>query len=287
VSDFSSCIWCNRPYPPATVSREHVLPEFLGVYLKLPDGAVCKECNNSLNTQLDQPLKAILQPIITFFGVQSCKRDSAASARVHIATERGAITAQMLPGGLLTHPDRVRRARVQDGREVLEEWLVRSDHLEDFLAERRQKMDIIDHELAVTQLCGAHAQLQGKAGILIRSAVRAGINLVALKAAKLLARPELCEARRYVLDDTNALPERRAEASGPLIKGRFDASECRLEHAILFSAESGGPAVVELRLFGDIFCRVFIVNAWGGSPVAIEKTFAVDGSTTSAPPPTR
>jgi hypothetical protein len=286
-SDFSRCIWCERPYPPAIASREHVLPEFLGVDCMLPDGAVCKECNNSLNTQLDQPLKGIFQPIITFFGVRSSKRDSAASARVHIATERGAITAQMLPGGQLMYPDRVRRARVQDGREVLEEWLVRSDHLEDFLAERRQKMDVIDHELAVTQLGGAHAQLQGKAGILIRSAVRAGINLVALKAAELLSRPELYEARRYVLDDTNALPERRAEASEPLMKGRFDASECRLEHAILFSAETGAPAVVELRLFGDIFCRVFTVKAWGGSPVAIEETFAVEGSTTPALPPPR
>lgn len=286
VSDVSSCIWCERPYPPAIASREHVLPEFLGVDCMLPDGAVCKECNNSLNTQLDQPLKAIFQPLITFFGVRSSKRDSAASARVQIATERGGITAQMLPGGQLTHPDRVRRARVQEGREVLEEWLVRSDRLEDFLAERRQTMDIISHELAVTQLGGADAQLQGKAGILIRSAVRAGINLVALKAVELLSKPELREARRYVLDEAGALPERRAEASEPLVKGRFEASECRLEHAILFCASSGAPAVIELRLFGDIFCRVHIADRWSGPDVALEETFAVDGSnaTTSLAP---
>lgn len=183
-----------------------MLPEFLGVDLKLPDSAVCKECNNNLNTLLDQPLKTLFQPLITFFGVRSSKRDSAAMARVQVATRRGAITAQMLPGGQLTHPDRVRRARVQQGREVLEEWLVRSDNLESFLAERRQEMDIVDQELSVTPLGGAHAQLQGKAGILIRSAVRAGINLIELRAPDLLSRPELREARRYVLDDANALP---------------------------------------------------------------------------------
>ncbi len=147
---------------------------------------------------------------------------------------------------------------------------------------------IIDHELAFTQLGGAEATLRGKAGILIRSAVRAGINLVALKATELLSRPELCEAKRYVLDDASALPERRAEASEPLMKGRFDASECRLEHAILFSAGTGAPAVVELRLFGDIFCRVLIANAWLGSQVALQETFPVERSKTlPGPPPTR
>ncbi|ADO70382.1 HNH endonuclease [Stigmatella aurantiaca] len=271
--DFLNCIWCERPYPPAVQSREHVLPEFLGGNKTLPGGAVCKECNNNLNTWLDQPLKIQFQSLITHFDVRSGKRDSAASARVQVATNQGPIPATMLPGGQLTRPEHSRQARVRYGEEVLEEWIVRADVVEDFIDERRRHMNLVDVECIPLVLGAAFVNLRGKAEVLLRSTVRAGVNLVALKATELLSLPEFQGVRCYVLRSDCAVPEFRASASALLLKGGFEIKECRLEHAIFFYAEHGGSALFELRMFGDIFCRVQIAEEWSGPTTELKEQF--------------
>ncbi|WNZ60939.1 HNH endonuclease [Myxococcus sp. MxC21-1] len=254
-------------------SREHVLPEFLGGKKILPDGAVCKECNNNLNAWLDQPLKIQFQSIIAYFDVRSSKRDSAASARVQVATSQGPIAATMLPGGQLTHPEHSRRALVREGDEVLEEWIVRADVVEDFIEERSRHMSLVDVTCVPLVLGAASGNLRGKAEILLRSTVRAGVNLVALKAAALLPLPEFQGARSYVLRSDCAVPKFLASVSALLLRGQFEIKDCRLEHAVLFSAKNRGSALFELRLFGDIFCRVQIADEWSGPSIDLKEQF--------------
>lgn len=275
---FERCIWCERAYPPAVGSREHVLPEFLGVDITLPEGAVCRDCNNGLNTALDQPLKVILQPVITSFGVRSTKRESSAVARVLVATDRGEIAATMEPGGKLRFPARMRRQSVRDGRQVREVWLVRPEEVGPLLAERRKGLEIVDVDVAPVALGSVVAPVRGKAGTLIRWTVRIGINLLAWRSPFLLPLAQAAEARKYVLDEGGTLPERIAEASLPLVRGRFDVSECRPEHTLLVTAISHGPAWFEVRLFGDIFCRVRIAESWDGPPISLEERFFIQPS---------
>ncbi len=272
---FDHCIWCGSGYPPAESSREHVLPEFLGATLTLSPRAVCIACNNRLNTELDQPLKLIFQPLITFFGVRSTKHGAAASARVHVAAGSEEVDAVMVPGGAIRHHAHVRRVHVQHGQEVLEEWMARPEEVDALLAERAKELEFIEIKQTPVALGPAHAHLRGKAGTLMRSAVRAGINLLALQSPDLLSLAQVVEAKRYVLGEAGALPDPDAQASRPLFQDGFQTSECRPEHLVLVRARPDGPALFEVRLFGDIFCRVSIADRWAGPRLDLSQPFVV------------
>lgn len=275
---FERCIWCEQSYPPAVKSREHILPEYLGVDVTLPAGAVCKECNDHLNRVLDQPLKLFFQKLITSFGVSSSKRKTPASTPVRIPTERGPIAAIMDPGGKIRFPPRTLRERIQEGPQVLEEWVVQPDQVDELLAEFQKTHELLEAERSVVEHGIPEGTIGGKAATLIRSTLRAGINLLAMRKPDLLHLGEIREAKRYVFDGTGALPERRAEVSPSLMGGRIKTAACRAEHALIVTAAPRGAFLVEMRLFGDLFCRVWVTDKWQGPHVSVEEPFSVENT---------
>lgn len=55
-----SCIYCKRPFDSAVPSKSDIIPDFLGNGLTL-DNAVCKACNNQINSKVELPLRDHLQ----------------------------------------------------------------------------------------------------------------------------------------------------------------------------------------------------------------------------------
>ncbi len=70
----SSCLYCKQTYPPGVRSREHVLADSLGGSLLLPDGAVCAECNHTLNQSIDSPFQDVFRFWLNMFSIGSSKR---------------------------------------------------------------------------------------------------------------------------------------------------------------------------------------------------------------------
>ena len=119
------------------------------------------------------------------------------------------------------------------------------------------------------------ATLNGKGRVLICSAVRAACNLVALKRHDLLAHDAFAGARSYVLDAENARPELHAEMSREAKQGRFESTDCRAEHALFVDGQEENGLTAELRLFGDLFCRVRLADQWDREPLHLHERFEV------------
>lgn len=273
----AQCMWCSRGYPPALPSREHVLPDYLGVSARLPEGVVCKECNNRLNHEVDRPLKAVFQPLLTTLGIRSGKRPTVASTPVTVQTSLGAVQATLGANSALRfHPQR--QHREQDAEHVCEQWVCSPEDADQlrqaFEAKYGDTHDLVV-ETGPVDLGGMTAALRAKGGVLKRAAVKAGLNCLAWKSPALLRGDRFAAAVRYVLDGTGDTPDLLGTRSQALTE-RIEPEWCRPEHRILVQATSGGECWMELRIFGDIFCRVRTDERWEGPDLALDETFTVE-----------
>ena len=50
------CVYCKRSFEKIEVSKSDIIPDFFGNGLIL-ENAVCKDCNNTFNTQVENPLR--------------------------------------------------------------------------------------------------------------------------------------------------------------------------------------------------------------------------------------
>jgi hypothetical protein len=64
-----SCIYCKNPFNATQPSRSDVIPDFLGNGLIL-DNAVCKSCNNEINSKVELPLRDHFQFLRTGLDLQ-------------------------------------------------------------------------------------------------------------------------------------------------------------------------------------------------------------------------
>jgi hypothetical protein len=54
--EFQRCIYCKKSFDDCIVSKSDIIPDFLGDGLVLED-AVCKECNNRINSEIELPIR--------------------------------------------------------------------------------------------------------------------------------------------------------------------------------------------------------------------------------------
>jgi len=277
-----SCIWCGKSAPLVEPSREHLLPDYMGVRAMLPSGVVCKPCNNNLNTLVDMPLKAVLQPLLTHFNVASSKRDSLAKSQVTVFTSLGTMPGVMMPGGRVEIPS-MRLDHVSDGKDALETWIATEDEMPPLLERmktRAESVDVIQTEKL--EISGHVGRLHGKGRSLITAAVKATLNYLAFTGLENAYRPSLASAKNYVIGGTKeARTQVAASASKSLVTAdpSLRVSDFRLEHSIIVEATPGKDLSGELRVFGDAFIHVVLTTAWDGPALSLRQFFTPEQRT--------
>ncbi len=275
--DRAKCMWCGRGYPPASPTREHVLPDYLGVSATLERGQVCSECNHRLNKEVDEPFRDALGPVLAYLGVRTSKRPVGGSSVVEaMTTNVGSIAARLRSGKLEFPPRQLVEKKQGDGAyEVMELWVCTPDQKDALVAARREvygAANLREAGSGVVQLHGFRAKHEGQGAVLHRAVAKAGVNLLAYRQPDLLATASLRTAMRYVQDSRGQEPDLLAEVEAE----PASVENLRPEHLVSVAAQSGGECWFGLFLFGgDIAARVRIADSWDGPPLLLEETFQV------------
>jgi hypothetical protein len=263
------CVYCGRAYPPAIPSREHVLPDSFGARLKLPEGAVCRGCNNTFNRDIDQPFKAMFQAFLAWFATESSKRQGAAPARVRVETAWGPEEARMYSGGRLVLPTRPRsRPTFLDDDTAVQEWRVGSgddrERLISQLGSRWREVKIVEQTPAIIH--SVVSPIVGRATVLMRAVAKAAINYLVFRRPDDTHRIALDRARQFVLsgDATLQLPVRAPTALLESETLPFDSSFKPVHLVAVGTDGSSGILGGSVLLFGAIGVEVMLSTRWDG-----------------------
>jgi hypothetical protein len=187
-------------------SREHVLAESFGADLCLPDEMVCKACNNSLNTHVDQPMQRFAQPLLNLFRVAGGKHGTRPN-RVLVQVEAG---GEVVPGKLSSDgsleivPGPATELPVENAVGELV-WQFRAPTKEQALAwaeARRAEGYSWDHEeLRITEVNGATLRgisIQGPQQIPYRATAKTALNYLAFRVPDYARDPSLDSLKRFI-----------------------------------------------------------------------------------------
>lgn len=243
AQEFERCVWCGGTYPPCELSREHVLAEYLGVDALLPAGAVCKGCNNKWNTEIDQPLRLLLLPLMTSFGAKSGKRGQPAAGRFRLATSVGEIQVTRRAGEEFTVPPVQQVSGTQT-------FVGTVEAITEMLRKRGLALEDVQHgPVEITSI--PKARMTATMGLVFRAVIRAGVHAVVAEGhAALLETPCFTSARAYVADAEFRLPELTGFVPKELKGGYFEDIDGEAMHEIVVSGEPGKPLCVGVSFFG-------------------------------------
>ena len=253
-----------------------------GVDLVLPNGAVCKICNNKLNREVDQRLKEIFQVLINRHGITGGKRtNGGAPATVAIETADGAVPGRMLPGGALSFLKLNGRLqeRLDDRSDVvMEQWEGSPADVERMRSLRSAQLHDMHVEiLSVSPIIAVRAALTGTSDVVVRSVARAGLNYLAYRRENDAVRPQLAAIRRFCIDGSAAgLWPTAEDRSGLFVRGfNFDGDVSTAPwHCISVGSDGPGtPIACSVIFFGAFHVRVFLAPSWPGPPFHAEGRF--------------
>lgn len=277
TSVWGQCLYCGSEYPPATRSREHVLPDTFGIRMRLPDGAVCKDCNNQLNIEIDQKLKILFQAPLAYFGLESSKkrRDSGpTTGHVTVKTKLGPLQSKITANGILI-PQTQPISRESVGNEIREQWLCSSrDDAENLIKRRRSECESLDVRIApAPQIEEVTAPLQAKWELLIRATARAGINYLAHRRPFDACNSALLPAKSYILHGTASgihLPALGPKALTENVQ--ISSRDMKPLHRIAVGAE-GNVLRSGILLFAAFWVDVDLSETWTGESFHAEEEF--------------
>lgn len=217
--------------------------EYLGVDALLPAGAVCKGCNNRWNTEIDQPLRLVLLPLMASFGAKSGKRRQPAAGRFRLATSVGEIQVTRRAGEDFTVPP----VQQVPGTETFVGTL---EAITELLRKRGLALEDVQH--GPVEITGTpKVRLTAAMGVVFRAVIRAGVHAVVAEGhAALLETPCFISARAYVADAECRLPELIGFVPQELKGGYFEDIDCEPMHQIVVSGEPGKPLCVGVSFFG-------------------------------------
>lgn len=267
-------MWCGRGYPPASPSREHVLPDYLGVSATLKRGQVCSECNHRLNQEVDEPFRNALGPLLAYLGFRTSKRPASGSSAVEAMTNVGSIPAR-LRSGKLEYPPRwlVEKKQADGAHQVMELWVTAPDQKDALVASRRKvygTTNVREAGSGIVQTHGFKTRYEIQGAVLHRAVVKAGVNTLAYRRPDLLSTTSIRRAMRYVQDLRGQEPNLLAELEG----APAAVENLRPEHLVSIGAQTGGECWFGLFLFGgDVAARVRISDSWENPPLLLEETF--------------
>jgi len=271
VSDGARCMWCGRGYPPAKPSQEHVLPDYLGVSVTLPEDMVCQDCNHLLNREVDQPFRDSLRFFSALVGVHASKRPGGGTADVVVQTNVGPLPARLSQGVLTFAP-----GRVMPGPEPGMRLFVGTPaEKEALLARLRQDHAVREISSGVVDIQGFSGRYKVHGELLRRAVLKAGINLLALKRPDLLVANAVKTAMRFVLDSNGTEPDLLCAAEEAFGRNRVDPNALQPHHVVNVEAQPGGDCWSRFFLFGgdDIAAGVRLTETWDGPPFLVEETF--------------
>ena len=280
---WTHCLYCGCSYPPGELSREHVFPDAFGARLRLPEGAVCRQCNNILNREIDQKLNAMFDPVLAYFGIESEKRPGDSAGRVIVETTEEQYRARIRKGGGVRRPSlqRLRRfeTEVPEGTRVREVWQGSVDEMERIVDLRRSQWEEFRMEVGPTapiQRIGA--PLTGSWDTLIRTAARAAINYLGYRRPADAVRCTLSDAKAYVVKGPSE-DGRHLTALGPkelAVKPGAVLSVAEMMkpiHRIAVGSHGQGILQCGVVLFDLIWTRVVLTRSWDGDVFYAEEEF--------------
>lgn len=274
---WEQCLYCGSTYPPATRSREHVFSDAFGIRMRLPNGAVCKNCNNQLNREIDQKLKTLFQAPLANFGLESSKKRPSAgptTAPVAVKTSLGVLKSKITANGVLIPPTQLISREAKEN-EIREQWLCSSPGDAENLIERmRSECELLDARIdSAPQVEEVTAPLKTKWALLIRATARAGINYLAYRRPLDACESAIHPAKSYILHGTAsgvqliALGQKglneNAQISNRIMKPLHRIA-VRAENNVLRS---------EIVLFDAFWVQVVLSEIWTGKSFHAEEEF--------------
>lgn len=274
------CLYCEEDSS-CSPSREHVVPDALGGRLQLQDGCVCSKCNHLLNRVVDQPFKALLQPLITYIGAQSSKRGTSTTAHGLLTTVNGVDVPVRFEAGarMKVPPAQKLKSRVVRSDLTEETWSFSSaEAYERVLAGLRTRHAAVElHEQQPIQ--GAHlsARISGSASVLLRGALKVCLNYLRYRRPEEAHAPQLARLKRHLLD-----PNYDIELWGTVPRALSDPTdELRFEdllhfHRIAIGSDGQGRLNGGIVLFGHVYVVMVLSRLWEGTAFHAEHELDIE-----------
>lgn len=242
--------------------------------MRLPDGAVCKRCNNQLNREIDQKLKTLFQAPLANFGLESSKKRPNAgptTAHVTVKTSLGVLKSGITANGILIPPTQLISRETKEN-EVREQWLCSSPSDAENLIERmRSKYESLDARIdSAPQIEEVTALLKAKWALLIRATARAGINYLAYRRPLDACDSVLHPAKSYILHGTASGVQLIAFGLNEDVQ--IPSRIMKPLHRIAVRAENNALRA-EILLFDAFWVHVVLSETWAGENFHAEEEF--------------
>jgi hypothetical protein len=251
------------------------LADALGGNLRLPLGAVCSDCNDALNRNVDRPFQKSFSIFLNYLSIGSSKRDSAAPVRVLAETAEGGLVPVQFPRkGRAYVPPQQRLSRRRNGASWIESWnFVRREDAESYLESLRSRgATVTAVESPATITPRFQHTSDANINILGRGVAKTCFNYLILRRPDIAATPRFDAVRDLVLRGVGQWPVAipNAIARGETV----NVNHATAIHRVRIASQGDGQLAGELVLFDLLPFTILFPRAWpAGEDVELEHEF--------------